>query len=66
MDMHAKKVFSTNPAPVVRKSHAATASTFRGQQLLSTVQGKRLEVASLCAIHDAEGGLAPDGSVNYR
>lgn len=64
LDMHAKHVFSTVPAPSgVRRSHGATSSTFRGQQLLSMVQGRRLEVASLCAIHDQEGGAVPDGSV---
>lgn len=63
MDMHGKRVFSTDPAPQVRRSHGATSSTFRGQQLLSTVQGRRLEVASLCAIHDRERGTTPDGSV---
>jgi hypothetical protein len=64
LDMHAKRVFSTDPAGAgVRRSHGATSSTFRGQQLLSSVQGRRLEVASLCAIHDQERGAVPDGSV---
>ncbi|KAJ0397885.1 hypothetical protein ATCC90586_006471 [Pythium insidiosum] len=61
MDLHEKKIFSTNPTPSVRKNHV-TSSTLRGQQLLSTVQGKRLEVASLCAIHDSESGTVPHGS----
>jgi len=39
MDMHSKKVFSTNAVAAVRKSHGTTSSTYRGQQLLSTVQG---------------------------
>ncbi|KAG7400877.1 hypothetical protein PHYBOEH_004089 [Phytophthora boehmeriae] len=65
MDMHSKKVFSTNPVAVVRASHGTTASTYRGQQLLSTVQGKRLEVTSLCVLHDNENGVVPPGSVIY-
>ncbi|RLN61547.1 hypothetical protein BBJ29_005069 [Phytophthora kernoviae] len=65
MDMHGKKVFSTNPVAVVRTSHGATASTYRGQQMLSTVQGKRLEVTSLCVLHDNENGVVPPGSVIY-
>ncbi|ETI52742.1 hypothetical protein F442_04170 [Phytophthora nicotianae P10297] len=63
MDMHSKKIFSTNAVAAVRKSHNATSSTYRGQQLLSTVQGKRLEVASLCLLHDSENGVVPPGSV---
>ncbi|TMW56494.1 hypothetical protein Poli38472_006504 [Pythium oligandrum] len=65
MDRHDKKQFSTTPTPSVRKHHHLTASTHRGQQLLSTVQGKRLQVASLCQIHDNEAGLLPHGSVIY-
>ncbi|KAL3671458.1 hypothetical protein V7S43_003380 [Phytophthora oleae] len=65
MDMHNKKVFSTNAVAVVRKSHGTTSSTYRGQQLLSTVQGKRLEVTSLCLLHDSENGVVPPGSVIY-
>ncbi|KAE9347541.1 hypothetical protein PR003_g6867 [Phytophthora rubi] len=65
MDMHDKKAFSTNAAAAVRKSHGATSSTYRGQQLLSTVQGKRLEVASLCLLHDSENGVVPPGSIIY-
>ncbi|KAG2790749.1 hypothetical protein PC129_g6994 [Phytophthora cactorum] len=65
MDMHSKKVFSTNAVAAVRKSHSATSSTYRGQQLLSTVQGKRLEVASLCLLHDSENGVVPPGSIIY-
>lgn len=65
MDMHEKKTFSTNSTPSTRKHHAMTASSFRGQQLLSTVQGKRLEVASLCDIHDYERGNIPHGSIIY-
>ncbi|KAG1710799.1 hypothetical protein DVH05_013524 [Phytophthora capsici] len=63
MDMHGKKIFSTNSVAIVRKSHGATSSTYRGQQLLSTVQGKRLQVASLCLLHDSEKGVVPPGSV---
>lgn len=63
LDMHGKKVFSTNGVADERKSHGATSSTYRGQQLLSTVQGKRLEVASLCLLHDSENGVVPPGSV---
>lgn len=62
MDSHAKKQFSTNAVATVRRSHH-TSGTYRGQQLLSTVQGKRLEVTSLCKLHDDENGAIPDGSV---
>ncbi|KAH7474456.1 Cytochrome P450 704B1 [Phytophthora ramorum] len=64
-DMYGKKVFSTNAEATVRKSHGVTSSTYRGQQLLSTVQGKRLEVASLCLLHDSENGVVPPGSIIY-
>uniref|UniRef100_K3WGM1 Uncharacterized protein n=1 Tax=Globisporangium ultimum (strain ATCC 200006 / CBS 805.95 / DAOM BR144) TaxID=431595 RepID=K3WGM1_GLOUD len=64
MDLHEKKQFSTNAVSTARKSHH-TSSTFRGQQLLSTVQGKRLEVTSLCKLHDHENGAVPDGSVIF-
>lgn len=62
MDAHGKKQFSTNAVTTVRRSHH-TSGSFRGQQLLSTVQGKRLEVTSLCKLHDEENGDIPDGSV---
>jgi hypothetical protein len=65
MDLHEKKILSSNPKPTVRRHHSSTASTYRGQQLLSSVQGKRLEVASLCSIHDDESGRVPHGSVIY-
>ncbi|KAG7382095.1 hypothetical protein PHYPSEUDO_005309 [Phytophthora pseudosyringae] len=65
IDMNCKKVFSTNAVAAVRKSHGTTSSTYRGQQLLSTVQGKRLEVASLCMLHDSESGAVPPGSIIY-
>lgn len=62
MDSHGKKQFSSTAPTAVRRSHHTSAS-FRGQQLLSTVQGKRLEVTSLCQLHDDENGATPDGSV---
>lgn len=62
MDLHKTKHFTTNPTPMVRKHHT-TSSTYRGQQLLSTVQGKRLEVVSLCDIHTNEQGVVPKDSV---
>lgn len=62
MESHGKKQFSTNIVATVRRSHH-TSGTYRGQQLLSTVQGKRLEVTSLCKLHDDENGMIPDGSV---
>jgi hypothetical protein len=64
MDIHDKKIFTTDSATNPRKNHT-TSSTFRGQQFLSTLQGKRLEVASLCSIHDHEGGEIPSGSVSF-
>lgn len=63
MDLHEKQQFSTRAAPNVRKNHSRTSSTYRGQQLLGSVQGQRLQVASLCALHDDERGVAPDGAV---
>lgn len=62
LDLHEKKHFSTNAVSTVRRSYH-TSGTFRGQQLLSTVEGKRLEVTSLCKLHDNENGAIPDGSV---
>ena len=48
------------------RRHNDTSSSYRGQQLLSTVQGKRLQVVSLCHLHEEEleHGILPDGSVS--
>ncbi|DBA04014.1 TPA: hypothetical protein N0F65_009361 [Lagenidium giganteum] len=64
MGHHSKRNFTMSAESLVRKGHG-TSSTFRGQQLLGTVQGKRLEVVSLCMIHDQENGEIPPGSVVY-
>ncbi|OQR89806.1 hypothetical protein THRCLA_09570 [Thraustotheca clavata] len=55
----------TKSAP--RTHYRETSSSYGGQHFLSSVRGARLQVQSLCALHDSEeGSPTPSGSTVYH
>ncbi|EQC39360.1 hypothetical protein SDRG_03563 [Saprolegnia diclina VS20] len=59
--------FSTHPLSAPRVNYQATSSSYGGQHFLGAVRGARLQVQSLCALHDAEeSGPLPSGSIVYH
>ncbi|ETV65925.1 hypothetical protein H257_17474 [Aphanomyces astaci] len=65
LDQHKPPEFTTHPLVAPRDHLKQTSSTFGGQHFLSLVRGERLQVQSLCALHDAEEDAVPSGAVVY-
>ncbi|CAK4380985.1 unnamed protein product [Aphanomyces euteiches] len=61
LDLHKPAEFTTHPLVAPRKHLHDTSSSYGGQHFLGNVRGERLQVQSLCALHDAEDEV-PSGS----
>ncbi|OQR97581.1 hypothetical protein ACHHYP_10202, partial [Achlya hypogyna] len=56
--------FTTHPLSAPRAHYRESSSSYGGQHFLGAVRGARLQVQSLCALHDGEEGAPPpSGSV---
>ncbi|RHY30590.1 hypothetical protein DYB32_006892 [Aphanomyces invadans] len=60
LDQHKPPEFTTHPLVAPREHLKQTSSTFGGQHFLGRVRGERLQVQSLCALHDAEDSVPSD------